>query len=361
MAIDIYAKDTKDDFGTSPSQGDPLWISPDIIPRKKQVANYTAPGAFPEDAPADDIEQGHDNFVYARIRSRINYDSASNVMAKLYWSEPGTLATPGGWNVVGQVPVLSPSGGTVIDGSQFPVVGEIRWPSANIPGIGHHCFVLSIWSDDDPEVNPNEIGAQTFAEWVRNQNNIAWRNFNVAAAAPSPPPPPPAPGGGRPDPSRYHFFRVWANTPSGDEDFVMRLGLTAKLPRGSITELEGEKDFLERINPLRRSVASVVKVNPELPAFFRDQPGPLVRARGAFMAIDRFGDSLSHRLPLTLDRSVLLSPTKFLANKHQRLAVNIWIPRDAMTEDLTLTMTQHFQNEVIGGITWKLARPFGNS
>lgn len=362
MSLDLYTKDTTLDFGLTPSAGDPLWVSPDIIPRKNQVVGYGNPGMFPAVPATDDIEQGRDNFVYVRINTRTTNEVASGVNAKVYYSEPSTLPMPSGWNLVGSTAILSPSGGTVIDGSQFPVVGEIRWPSASIPATGHYCFVSSIWSEDDPEIDPNTIGSIAFSDWVRSQNNISWRNFNVAAAAKVTPALPKNAGGV--DPSRFNFYRVWANTPSAEEDLVMRLGILSTLPRGSYLEMEGDKEFLDRINPRRRATNLIDVVTPALSTHAVQPDATLMTRRGILPRIERFNNTLTHRLPIELGaregvNQMLLSPTVFHAKKHHKVALNIWVPKDAMNREPQLSLHQDWERRPVGGVTWILARPAG--
>ena len=95
MFINLFSRDTQYDVGYEPSDpGVPLWQSPDIVPRNTKVTDPFAGGLF-DDVPAvDEIREGEDNYIYTRIRSRQAMGSATNVKAKLWWSEPGTLAVP---------------------------------------------------------------------------------------------------------------------------------------------------------------------------------------------------------------------------------------------------------------------------
>ena len=190
MFINLFSRDTQYDVGYEPSDpGVPLWQSPDIVPRNTKVTDPFAGGLF-DDVPAvDEIREGEDNYVYTRIRSRQAMGSATNVKAKLWWSEPGTLAVPSSWYAIGAtVNVLGPTNSATIRANEFPRIAEFTWPSSSVPVLGHYCLVSSIWSDDDPEVWVTDVPVLGFSEWIRYQNNVAWRNVNVVAAAPTPPP-----------------------------------------------------------------------------------------------------------------------------------------------------------------------------
>ena len=215
MPINLFSRDTQYDVGFEPSdRGLPLWQSPDIVPRNTAVpvTDYVMAGLFDDIPAVDEILPSQDNYVYTRIRSMEPMGSATNVKARLWWSEPGTLAVPGSWHAIGgTVNVQGSTGATTIPASDFPCIAAFTWPSSSVPALGHYCLVSSVWSDDDPAEDITDIPLFGFAEWVRQKNNIAWRNVNVIAAAPMPPP---LPSGIDGKPEDYHFFRVWANTPN---------------------------------------------------------------------------------------------------------------------------------------------------
>lgn len=369
MPINLFSRDTQYDVGNEPSDpGVPLWQSPDIIPRNAHVTDPVAGGLYDDIPTVNDIRLGQDNFVYTRVRAPANATgSAANVRAKLWWSEPGTLAVPSSWTPIGGTVNVTGPGGTTIQANEFPRFAEFSWSASALPALGHHCLVSSVWSDDDPEESVTDVPVFGFSEWVRYKNNVAWRNFNVVAAAPTPPP---APGGSSRNAQSHHFFRIWANTPSGEEDAIMKLALATKLPAGSQVEMEGTQDFLERINPLRLNRKLVTPAHPEIAAaFLAPRPSspsgvarPAMMMRGVLSNFTRFENSphaLTHRLALQAARITHLTPTKFAANRNEKIAINIWIPKAAMQADVPIVLTQIMNNQVLGGITWRLARPVG--
>jgi hypothetical protein len=106
---------------------------------------------------------------------------ANNVTATVYWSDVSTLVTPDMWHLVGTTPALNmPQGDTLV------VADAITWQSADIPATGHYCFVgvLDHTGDPAPAIPPATDWAG-FTDFIRNQNNVTWRNFNVVDVDPN--------------------------------------------------------------------------------------------------------------------------------------------------------------------------------
>ena len=178
---DVYMRDNIGDTGAVPSSGS-VSASPDIIVRKSSVADPTAlfgEGSGNENSPTlgFEVEAGQDNFLYVRMKNRGTLD-ARNVVVDLYWSEVSTLVTPDMWNFIGTTSPL-----TVPQGDTLAVAGPVTWSSADIPGTGHYCFVGIAHHPADPApVIPPATADFTFnhfIDFVKNNNNVAWRNFNV--------------------------------------------------------------------------------------------------------------------------------------------------------------------------------------
>jgi serine protease len=188
LAPDLYLRDFVGDTG-NPTSGI-VSQSPDIIVKQAAVANpqttYGA-GSGTENDPAlsDDVDTGHDNFVYVRLLNRAG-SAAANVSVDVYWSPPATLVTPNLWTLIGSITVPSVPVGNVLT-----VSDGITWPSAAIPAPGHYCFIAVAGNAEDPK--PGLASLTTFVQYVtfiENNNNVAWRNFNVVPGPPSAGPPP---------------------------------------------------------------------------------------------------------------------------------------------------------------------------
>jgi serine protease len=159
--------------------------SPDIIVRAASVADPQAEfgegsGTENDAALSDSVQAGSDHFVYVRALNRGGADAA-NASVDVYWSTPATLVTPNLWNAIGSTTIPS-----VPLGDELTVSDEIVWGSGNIPGPGHYCFVAVAGNALDPKPNAATFATfDQFVTYIENNNNVAWRNFDVVPAPPS--------------------------------------------------------------------------------------------------------------------------------------------------------------------------------
>ena len=188
ITADVYLRDFVGDIGTVPNAG-AISASPDIIVTPTAVADPTT--AFGEGSGTENsntlgftVEAGQDNFIYARVKNR-GGSPANGVTSTVYWSEVATLVTPDMWNFIGTSnPINVPVGDTLV------VTDAITWPAASIPAEGHYCFVgiLNHPQDGAPPIpGPTNFDWNDFTNFIRNYNNVTWRNFNVVDVDPSDP------------------------------------------------------------------------------------------------------------------------------------------------------------------------------
>lgn len=223
LAPDVYLRDSVGDTGSVPVAGI-LSASPDIIVRPTAVpdpeaAFGEASGTAGDNTLGFEVEAGQDNFLYLRMRNRGGAD-APGVTAQVFWSPPSTLVTPDLWNPIGTTtPVDVPQGDTLV------VTDGLVWPSAEIPGTGHYCFVgiLSHAADSAPPVPP-ATDWNGFRAFIANNNNVAWRNFNVVDKVGDP----------SADPAILPF--LIANAPG--ERRLFALSIERRLSRGITAMLE---------------------------------------------------------------------------------------------------------------------------
>jgi hypothetical protein len=178
IAPDVYLRDSVGDTGAVPVAG-MLSASPDIIVRPEPVADPEvafgeASGTAGDNTLGFEVESGQDNFIYVRMRNRGAAD-AIGVTAQIFWSPPSTLVTPDLWNPIG---TTAPE--DVPQGDMLVVSNALVWPAAQIPATGHYCFIgiLSHAADPAP-VLPTPTDWNGFLAFIANNNNVAWRNFNV--------------------------------------------------------------------------------------------------------------------------------------------------------------------------------------
>ncbi len=235
LVPDIYLRDAVGDNGVIPSAG-AISVSPDVIVTTAAVADPTASfgegsGTENVDTLGSQVEAGQDNFVYVRMRNRGN-GGANGTTATVYWSEVATLVTPGMWNLIGSsAPVNVPQGDTLV------VTDPLTWSAADIPATGHYCFVATVshLQDLEPPL-PGPTDWAGFQAYIRNNNNVTWRNFNVVDVLPDP----------SADPVEAKFMIVGAP----DRARVFDLEITQRLPEGMQIWLELP---LALFAPLRRA------------------------------------------------------------------------------------------------------------
>jgi hypothetical protein len=174
----LYIRHNLADTGTSHTG--PLARSPDIIVKNAPTASVqlTTLGSIYNDEESDPFVLGdQDNYLYVRMWNR-GPDTA-NVQATVYWSPPATLVTPSLWTLIGTdtIPHV-PAPGTIVQASN-----AITWNQAVIPPAGHYCFVATVGNAQHPAPAPNAFASfNDFVNYIAANNNIAWRNFNVAGA-----------------------------------------------------------------------------------------------------------------------------------------------------------------------------------
>lgn len=223
IAPDVYLRDSVGDTGAVPVTG-MLSASPDIIARPSQVADPEAAfgeasGTAGDNGLGFEVVSGQDNFVYVRMRNR-GAEAATGVTAQVFWSPPSTLVTPDFWTPIGNTqPVDVPQGDMLV------VTEPLVWPAAQIPATGHYCFVgiLSHAADPAPLL-PTPTDWNGFLAFIANNNNVAWRNFNVIDSIGDP----------AADPVALPF--LIANAPGARRYFA--LSLERRLARGVEVVLE---------------------------------------------------------------------------------------------------------------------------
>jgi hypothetical protein len=178
LVPDIYVRDHVGDSG-DPHTG-AVASSPDVIVKPSPAADDPQ-AAFGEGSGTEDStflgfqpEDGTDNFVYVRMRNR-GGSVAANVTATVYWSPAATLVTPNLWNLIGSVSMPP-----IPTGNLLTVSPPLLWPQASMPGAGHYCFVALIGTANDPAPLPADfLDFEDYLRFIRENNNVTWRNFNV--------------------------------------------------------------------------------------------------------------------------------------------------------------------------------------
>jgi len=311
LAPDVYLRDNLADTGDP--HGGAISSSPDIILRPEAVADPQ--GAFGEGSGTEndntlgsEAEAGQDNFIYVRARNRGGTDAA-NVTATVYWAPPATLLTPDLWTLVGSVVLPE-----IPAGDALTVSDAITWQSDEIPGPGHYCFVGLIGNSQDPAPSPAEfLDWQTYRTFIRNNNNVTWRNFNVVNNAPPP----------NADPRDFVPLTFLA---PGAPDITrfMTVEIVSRLPRGSRALLELPMAWLISSN-LRRS---------------RIEPVP---------------QTGNVRVPINHAGTTRLGPLPFPPRSRTALRLLVQLPEQLRSRSYTVYARQLFENDEVGRVTWRLS------
>ncbi len=114
-------------------------------------------------------------------------------------------------------------------GDILTVSDPIIWKAQHIPKPGHYCFIGLIGNELDPAPKPAEFNIwNNYYRFIRDNNNVTWRNFLVENKPPQPPIPPcPLPSkdyndltflvAGAPDLTRLFQIKVVSRLPEGAE------------------------------------------------------------------------------------------------------------------------------------------------
>lgn len=314
VATDVYIRDNVGDTG-DPHTGS-ISASPDIILLPAAVADPQTEfgegsGTENSDTLGFEAEAGQDNFIYVRVRNR-GGSPATDVLATIYWSPPATLVTPDLWTLVDSVNIPN-----VPDGDILTVSDAITWPSAAIPAEGHYCFVGLVGTTREPPPERADfMDFDNFRRFIRENNNVTWRNFNVV---------PNEPDAGSGDPAGFVGLPFLAPG-APDKARQMRLEVVAKLPRGTRAFLEAPAHFIDGL-----------------------------RVRSPLVRVDNKRGTA--RLPINPHGRQSLGEIYFPAKSRTGLRLLVQIPEESRKNQYQVYVRQLYREEEVGRITWRLVPP----
>jgi serine protease len=306
MRPDVYLRDFVGDSG-DPHAG-AISASPDVILLPMTVADPQA--AFGEGSGTEhqnnlghEATAGQDNVVYVRAANRGGSD-ATGSSVEVFWSPPSTLVTPDLWTSVGTLTMpIIPTGDTLV------AAGPITWDETEIPAPGHYCFVAILTHPQDPGPAPIDfLDWDNFRAFIRSNNNVTWRNFNVV---PNVPPP-----------GAQMIAQPFLMVGAFDKTRRMRLEVTLRLPRGSKAELRLPMHLVE--------------------AFLRRR-APFLRVE----ADDTVG------VPLNPSGVTRYPDVAFPSKIRHELELRVHIPEDARGQSYLVWAAQFEGDEELGRVTWR--------
>jgi hypothetical protein len=238
--------------------------------------------------------------------------AATNVEATVFWAPVATLVTPDLWTLVGTT--ILPN---VPIAEQLTVSDAIVWHQADIPGPGHYCFVGLVGNAADPAPGPADfLNWDNFRRFIRENNNVTWRNFNVENNDPD-----------VDDPTAPKGFKALKFLAPGAPDKArhMALELLGKLPEGAKAMLEVPLDFYELLHEChqlgkvsidRKRAVALIPINPH--------------------GRTRFGDVL------------------FPVKSRTTLRLLVQIPDRHRKRTYQIAARQFWEGEEVGRVTWQL-------
>ncbi len=178
---DIYVRDNLADTGVEPYPGTYLFASPDIINRTSPSANPAVDFAdLTNDALWQNVEFGQDNHIYVRLQNRGSADGDATI--NVYFIPATTFADPTSWIHIGTL------NETAITPGSLRIAGPLTFASGLIPAPGHYCMIAVLSDALDPAPDYTLItSVSDYVNFVRNTNNIAYRNMDVVDLVPGAP------------------------------------------------------------------------------------------------------------------------------------------------------------------------------
>lgn len=319
---DVFIRDSLSDSGSIPS----AWVnqSPDIILASAQVA----PGTFDTVAswaamPASaEITPDADNYIYVRFRTR-SAQAAPNTNVWLYWTETSTGAPPSAWNLIGAAPIVVNAPAPLVGDPYGPiVVVEFKWHPRSNQSLAeypstHGCLIAVLDTARDPAPPPlvamlNSIAPITwdqFYEYLGQNNNVAFRNFNVESLG----------GAGANAVAEAEFEIYGFEREASEMAFEIELDT---LPRGITFELD-----------LPRELAIAVRRANRLGVRWVEDDGV---ARLMLPAEERFVD---------------LERVRLAARARHRCTARLRVAEDVEPCNCHVLIRQRFEGRALGGLT----------
>ncbi len=313
-APDVYIRDFVGDAGEPHTEA--ISASPDIILRPKAVANPqvafgAGSGTENNSTLGSTAEIGQDNYIYVRALNQ-GGSAATNVEATVFWSAVATLVTPDLWAPVGTTVLLN-----VPVGEQLTVSDAIVWHETDVPGLGHYCFVGMVGNAADPAPDPADfLNWDNFRRFIRENNNVTWRNFNIEDNDPD-----------VEDPTVPKGFKALKFLAPGAPDKArhMELEVIGKLTDGARAALEVPLVFYELLHE-------------------RNQLGKVSIDRKRAVAL----------IPVNRRGLISFGEVLFPVKSRTALRLLVQIPEVHRKQTYQIAVRQIWEHEEVGRVTWQL-------
>ncbi len=317
---DLYIRDNLLDTG-EPHDG-LLARSPDIILKTAALPAGTEDAVLGEGSGTEDDDElsdapvaGAKAWVYVRVANR-GLQDVTGATVTVWYAASGTLLQPGSWTKIGTTTVDVPQGDTL------EVAGPIEW--ASVPASPtHFCFIALVEHPDDPGFLSStfSIPATTsltvpaefndyeyFKTYIRNENNVAYRNFNVVSVSAT-------------AASTATVEAEVAGPEGGGGDGEVELRVDGRLPAGAKLELELPE-------PLALALA--------LPKAFKADPTTKAR-----------------RGPVAAKGLTRVGTGRLKGKKRHHAKLHVTLPA-GLKKRCHVSLVQLHKGQVVGRVTWRL-------
>jgi hypothetical protein len=183
---DLLLRLNQSDNGTYPNRPGSPYQSPDIIPYG--VAPIDNWQKFFTDNYGSDVGQNpvvnQDNFIYSRAKNLAATAATGDYYG--YWSPASALMWPKEWS--GNVMTTAQGADHVVFPSTLPngiaVCSEpLKWKPSRLGPNDHYCLVGRVVTAAHPNPIPNVMKLPDFAQYIRDNPNMCWRNVTLIEGA----------------------------------------------------------------------------------------------------------------------------------------------------------------------------------
>ncbi len=187
---DLFVRDSLQDNATTPSPGYP-YVSPDLICTRQTT--YPNPTRTFTDNYGNDPNQAaianQNNYFYTRAKNLGSATQGGTIY--LYWCPTSLVMTPSQW-ISRPMYIVLPNGqhqnfsalpsvaATLISVQPTPFIWQAPAASSGYCAVGICSTANHPWNPNSP---PSLGTWQTFVMWVRNNQNICWRNLQMITNA----------------------------------------------------------------------------------------------------------------------------------------------------------------------------------
>ena len=182
--FDVFVRDYINDTGIVPSTEPVICRSPDIVIKSHGASRPSELDNKDLDPGSVAVTPGNTYDVYLRVHNKT--DSDTDVHARVYCAPLTTSCSPDLWIDLGQLYIYD------VPANGFKASEPLIWTNVPAPSHAteHFCLIASIEGYGDPHPDTSGIDtAAAYLDFIRNNNNVCYRNLVIVQATPDEPVP----------------------------------------------------------------------------------------------------------------------------------------------------------------------------